>query len=219
VERREKLFLKPTAGNYFDVCAVFYAVGDEVRFTREVIMSRTSRWQLSFFVLVLVVSSVAAGAQAVPKPEPVAVTAPVPPVLLAAKKIFLSNAGADSGLFPHPFSGTRDRAYDQFYAAVKDWGHYDLVSNPADADLVLELQLTAPNGPTSANKQNGASDPLPMFRLVIFDCKTHYILWALTESIDAANFQKTHDYNFDEALTALLTDLKSVVTPSPAPAP
>ncbi|MGD0444845.1 MAG: hypothetical protein ABSA39_13005, partial [Edaphobacter sp.] len=41
---------------------------------------------------------------------PVAV-APVPPQLLNAKKVFISNAGADSGLFPHPFSGDPDRAY------------------------------------------------------------------------------------------------------------
>jgi hypothetical protein len=51
--------------------------------------------------------------------------------------------------------------------------------------------LTAPNGPTNANKQNGASDPLPMFRLVIYDRATHYILWALTESIASALVQKT----------------------------
>ena len=57
----------------------------------------------------------------------------------------------------------------------------------------------------------GASDPLPMFRLVIFDRKTHYVLWALTESIDIAYVQKTHDRNFDDALAAVLTDLKAVV--------
>ena len=50
-----------------------------------------------------------------------------------------------------------------------------------------------------------------MFRLVIFDRKTHYVLWALTESIDIAYVQKTHDRNFDDALAAVLTDLKAVV--------
>jgi hypothetical protein len=34
-------------------------------------------------------------------------TAPVPPALGVAKTVFISNAGADSGLFPHPFSGKR----------------------------------------------------------------------------------------------------------------
>ncbi len=36
--------------------------------------------------------------------SPVAM-APVPPQLLSAKTVFISNAGADSGLFPHPVHG------------------------------------------------------------------------------------------------------------------
>jgi hypothetical protein len=64
---------------------------------------------------------------------------------------------------------------------------------------VFELRLIAPYGPCAPNKQNGASDPLPMFRLVIFDRKTHHVLWALTESITVALFEKTHDHNFDLA--------------------
>jgi hypothetical protein len=133
-------------------------------------------------------------------------TAPVPPGLLHAKKIFISNAGADSGLFPHPFSGDPDRAFYQFYADVLSWGRYQLVSSPADADLVFELQLSAPSGPSNADKSKGASDPLPMFRLVIYDRPTHYALWALTESIAPAEKQKTHDHNFDEALASLVLD-------------
>jgi hypothetical protein len=91
---------------------------------------------------------------------------------------------------------------------VKTWGRYELVDDPADADLVFELHLVAPNGPQNPSKQNGASDPLPMFRLVIMDRKTHYVLWALTESVGFAILQKTHDHNFDLALAALTDDLK-----------
>jgi hypothetical protein len=143
------------------------------------------------------------------------VHAPVPPALFTAKKVFISNAGSDSGLFPHPFSGDPDRPYSQFYATVQGWGLYDLVTDPAAADLVFELQLTAPNGPANADKQKGASDPLPMFRLVVYDRKTHYILWALTESIDSANFQKSHDRNFDDALAEITQDLKRLISKSP----
>lgn len=142
--------------------------------------------------------------------------APVPTALLNAKKVFLSNGGADSGLFPHPFSGDPDRPYNAFYSALKDWNRYELVRDPADADVVFELQLTAPSGPQSPNKQHGASDPLPMFRLVMFDRKTHYVLWTLTESVDVAYFQKTHDRNFDQALTNLVSDLKRLTSTSAA---
>jgi hypothetical protein len=162
------------------------------------------RW-ITWHCALGLLSGVAATSQQAAPPAPT-VVAPVPPLLLSAKKIFLSNAGADSGLFPHPFSGDPDRAYNQFYANVESWGRYQVVANPRGADLVFELQLTAPNGPSNANKQNGASDPLPMFRLVIYDRPTHYILWALTESIDPAVQQKTHDHNFDEALSTLMLD-------------
>jgi len=143
----------------------------------------------------------------------------VPSAIFTAKKIFISNAGADSGLFPHPFSGTPDRPYNQFYAALQAWSRYELVSDPRDAELVLELQLTAPYGPSDPNKQKGAADPLPMFRLVILDRKTHYVLWALTESIDGAFAQKTHDHNFDAALAFLTLDLKNLTKKAPATKP
>ena len=81
---------------------------------------------------------------------------------------------------------------------------------------MLELQLTAPNGPSGGSKVNGASDPVPMFRLVIYDRKTHYVLWALTESIDIAFRQKTHDHNFDQALLDLTAAFEKITGKSPA---
>jgi len=134
----------------------------------------------------------------------------VPPALLAAKTVFLSNGGADSGLFPQPFSGDPNRGYEGLYAALKTSAKHELVDDPSKADLVLELQLTAPNGPSQGSKQNGASDPLPMFRLAIYDRQTHYILWTLTESIDVAVLQKTHDKNFDQALLDITYDFDQV---------
>jgi hypothetical protein len=144
--------------------------------------------------------------------EPATTTAqaPVPPAIRAANKIFVSNAGADSGLFPSPFSGDSNRGYNQLYAGLKANGQYQLVDDPSQADLVLELQVTAPNGPSNGSKVNGASNPVPMLRLVVYDRKTHYVLWAFTQSIDVAFLQKTHDRNFDEALTAILLEFESL---------
>ena len=142
--------------------------------------------------------------------------APVPPKLLS-KTVFLSNAGADSGLFPSPFSGGTSRAYDYMYKALSAGGGYTLVADPAKADLVFELRVTAPEGPQSPNKAYGAADPLPMARLVVYDRATHYILWAVSESIDVAVLQKTHDANFDHALDRLVNDLKTVTTATTNP--
>lgn len=151
-----------------------------------------------------------ATAQSPPAPTPSPVTAPargpVPPAITAARRIFVSNAGADSGLFPKPFRGDTDRAYSQFFTGLKATGVFDLVSDPSDADLVLELQLLAPAGPKDPDKQKGASEPVPEFRLTIYDRKSHYILWTLTRSIGVALLQKTHDRNFDDALSGLLQD-------------
>ena len=178
-------------------------------------MLRTFRLGSLWLACIAILSTVAASAQQVPEVG----SAPVPPTLFTAKKVFVSNAGADSGLFPHPFSGNPDRPYNEFYAALQGWGRYELVAAPQEAELVFEIQLIGPNGPANANKQKGASDPLPMFRLSILDRETHYILWTLTESIALAYLQKTHDHNFDEALTTLTLDLKRLTTKSPAGTP
>jgi hypothetical protein len=143
---------------------------------------------------------------------------PIPPTIAAAKTIFVSNAGSDSGLFPEPFTGDPDRGYTQFYAALKATGDFTLVADPAQADLVLELRLIAPYGPTNANKQNGTADPRPMFRLVVYDGKTHYILWTVTHSVEYAILQKTHDKNFDAALTQVLNQFLQIAGKSPAAA-
>ncbi len=129
---------------------------------------------------------------------------PVPPAIRSAQKIFIANAGADSGLFPKPFTGDPNRAYTQFYAALNATGHYKIADDPSDADLVLEIQLIAPNGPTEGSKALGAADPLPFFRLTIYDRKSHYLLWSITESIGAATGQKNHDRNFDNSLLGLI---------------
>ena len=130
-------------------------------------------------------------------------TAPIPSAILAAKTIFLVNAASDSGMFPSPFTGDPDRAYNQFYTALKASGRYELVADPSDADLVLELHLqNTPNFTSSAKP----APVFPVFCLKIFDKKSHFMLWERSEWIDFSILQKTHDRNFDHALTVLLSD-------------
>jgi len=145
--------------------------------------------------------------------------APVPPAIQAAKAIFISNAGADSGLFPSPFTGDPSRGYTEFYTALQRSGQYQLVSDPSQADLVLELKLTAPYGPSNPNKAEGASDPRPMFTLTVYDRSTHYVLWTLTQSINLAILQKTHDRNFDDALNGIVSQFELLSRKQPAATP
>ena len=133
--------------------------------------------------------------------------APVPAQILAAKKVFISNAGEernpDGDL---DFSGGADRAYNQFYGAIRNWGQYEVVATPADADLVLEIRLAAVNG----SRVTAGPTFYYQLRLVILDPKTHTTLWTCVEHAVGAGRQKTRDAAFDRAMTLLMGDLKTL---------
>lgn len=175
-------------------------------------MNRTA-FLIRFAICAAMISAVAASAQLPAYTQ----AGPVPPALLAAKSVFVSNAGSDSGLFPSPFSGDANRGFTQFYAALKTANQFTLTADPGEADLVLELRLIAPYGPSEGSKSKGASDPLPMFRLAIYDRKSHYILWTITQSIGAATGQKNHDRTFDAAIQELLEKFQRLTGKSVTP--
>ena len=127
---------------------------------------------------------------------------PVPPAILAAKKIFLSNSGISSTVY----SGGQNRAYNQFYEALQGSGFFEMAGDPSDADLVLELRFSDP-GPGSTT-----------FRLLIYDRKTHFLLWTLLEPITVCNRQKTCDSNFDDALLVLLLNFEKLAGKAPGAA-
>jgi hypothetical protein len=152
---------------------------------------------------------------AAPKQTP---AAPVPAQILTAKRVFIANAGGDSAWYPYPepaFTGGPDRAYNDFYAAVKAWGRYDLVGSPSDADLLLEIQFRV----LPRVVRIGAT---PYFdsqlRLTIRDPRTQAALWGIAEQVDPANLLGNRDKNFDQAMTRVLGDLKRVDATRPAPA-
>ena len=141
--------------------------------------------------------------------------APVPPLILAAKKVFIANGGGDESLFDMPqYSGGPDRLYNEFYASMKSWGRYELVSSPGEADLVFEVRLTVLQTserqlPTSYDSQ---------FHLAIRDVKTHETLWGLTEHAQTAILQGNRDKNFEQALAGILSELRRIAGSAPATA-
>ena len=145
--------------------------------------------------------------------EPTAPPAPLPAQIVNAKRIFISNAGDDNR--DGAYNGGTDRAYNQFYAAMKSWGHYELASAPADADLIFEISFVIPagfeNGPPSTSWGAGQVDFKgsvyvhdPQFRLVIFDPKTHITLWALRSMPDGPSSEETATATSIKRLTVLL---------------
>ena len=138
-------------------------------------------------------------------------TAPVPPQIAAAHKVFISNAGADSSAqAAFKRAGEPDQAYNHFYSAMQGWGRYELVSNPSDADLVFEIRFTMPTYVTDTTTSYE-----PQFGLTIVDTKSHFTLWSLTESVQGAFRKATWLKNFDQGLGNLMDDLKKLAGPFP----
>jgi hypothetical protein len=121
--------------------------------------------------------------------------APIPTQVLAAKRVFISNGESANPL------GLPNLAYNTFYAEMKAWGKYELVSTPGDADLVFAVRFEG--------------GPFPSLRLVISDPKSRVALWPLLEDVQAWNLKKTGRKNFDQEMAALLEDVKILTAASP----
>lgn len=177
-------------------------------------MLRTIVSRIRYVVLVTLLI-VAPGLSGQEAKEPAA--APVPAQIVAARKVFISNAGADivsQPLFKR--AGEPDQAYNHFYLAMQTWGRYEIVSTPAEADLVFAISFAAPQFYNGTLTSYG-----PHFELRMVDCKTHFLLWSLTEPVEGAFRKATWLKNFDHGLDNLMEDLKklaaaSVVTGEPS---
>lgn len=146
--------------------------------------------------------------------------APLPSQIVNGRKVFISNAGGDSH---NLYNGGPDRLYNQFYAGIKNWGRYELVGSPAEADLVFEVSLANPfvgeyvgggGGQTSVFSDRSATDP--RFRLVILDPRTRVTLWVFTEHIKPALLQGNRDKNFEQGVNYLVNDLRNLAGLPPA---
>ncbi len=175
-------------------------------------MTKPQVFCLIFMMALLLVPALPAAAQAedttsapTPPPAPRVVVKPasLPYQVQAAKKIFLSNGGAEPDEL---FTGGPDRTSSQFNDAMKSWGRYELSPAPAEADLVFEISFRDPISFT---------EKLPVYspelKLVILDPKTHVVLWTFIESVRTALLQGHRDENFDKAMAKLVEDVKERV--------
>ena len=146
--------------------------------------------------------------------EQTAIAAPVPAQILSAKKVFISNAGTDSmSMAVFKRAGDPDQPYNQFYAAMKSWGKYEIVSAPADADLIFEIRFTAPVG-----QYGSISIAEPQLGLTLRDVKTHFILWTFVEPVQGAFRKGTWEKNFAEGMSNLMADLRHLTASTVATA-
>jgi hypothetical protein len=125
-------------------------------------------------------------------------SAPPPSQIFSGRTVFISYAGIATPAVAKvltKFTGDPNGYYDQFYAAIKNWGRYQLVSAPGDSDLVFEIFLDAPSG------------YLPRLRLRIIDPKTHIILWSFFEEFQLS------PKDWERKLAKLVDDARIAVEP------
>lgn len=169
-------------------------------------MMRRFRLAVLCFTLTMLQVSVSA-AQSKP-----AADALIPTQIAAAKKVFIANAGGDQLTEDDPiFTGGPDRAYNQFYAAMKNWGRFNIVGSPAEADLLLEIREEVLIG-SLGGKAGGFATPI--FHLEIRDPKTDALLWGFHIHFQFGAGQANSDRNFDQVVNRLVMNLRALVTPA-----
>jgi hypothetical protein len=154
-----------------------------------------------FVMLMLGISALAQQAEEIPD-------GPVPSAIVNSKTVFVSNGGEQSNyrmaVSDHFYDGGPNRVYNQFYQAMKTWGRYTLVSSPGEADLVFEISFD--------NRNEGLSQ----IKLKILDSKTHFTLWTITKYAESAGMAKNREKNLNNAVTALMNELKVLASPPSA---
>jgi hypothetical protein len=132
---------------------------------------------------------------------------PVPAPVLQGKKAFISFELGDVSSFPSTYSGGPERAYNEFFQGMQQWGRYQLVSDPQQADVVLAIRFV--DSPGLSN---------PQIRLGITDPHSGISLWGFAEEINGAFRKKNRDAAFSATIVQVIHDVQQLVAPNGPPA-
>ena len=118
-----------------------------------------------------------------------------------------------------------DLAYDAFYAKMKEWGKYQIVGSPEEADLIIELAYRVEHEGTrvwsSTNTYNGTTQVHsaqivdPQLFLTIYDAKSKDSLWSTIDHRRLARREKNREKETINSAERLVEELRgrSDVTP------
>ena len=133
--------------------------------------------------------------------------APLPAVVINAKKVFLTNGGGSN------------LAYDSFYSEMKNWGKYQIAGSPEEADLIVELAYRVEDGGTriwsSTNTYTGATQVHsahrvdPQLVLTIYDAKSKQSLWAAIDHRRLAVREKNREKEIINSAERLVQELRA----------
>jgi hypothetical protein len=132
--------------------------------------------------------------------------APLPAAISDARKIFVTNAGGNQ------------LAFDEFYAQVKQWGRYQLVGSPTEADIILELRYFVEDKGThvssATNTYTGQTQVFsheivdPQLALNIYSAATKDLLWSVTDHRRLARLEKNREKETINSADRLVQDLR-----------
>ena len=155
-----------------------------------------------------------------PPPPPPPPSLAVISQVTAAKKIFLSNGGVDD-IFNHFIPGGPNVSYNELYVSLKQWGHFQLVDSPAQADLIFEIRSTVIVGQYVVNGGNAniATDTTesykPIFTLSIIDPSTHAPVYSIEMPAGRGSNKAKGAIAFTQSI-GVLTDKIKVLVAVPA---
>jgi hypothetical protein len=169
------------------------------------------RKSLSILLAWLLIASATAPAQT----NTPATAAPIPPQVLSAQSVFVSNGGG--GNYFEAFTGGSNRAYNTLYAELQRSNRYQLVSSPSQADVIFEIRGIAP-----AVTYGDTVGTNPQLILSVIDPKTQAVLWTTGANVRAFGNQKHRDSGLDESVAVVVNkfgeDTGQPLTPSQAKA-
>ncbi len=113
--------------------------------------------------------------------------APPPSQIASAHTVFLTKAADDPNF---PIDPTQ--SYNDIYAALKAWGHYQMVSAPDQADLVFQLHGVSPVTGFTGTDGDVSSYTSPAFQLTIRDPKSNVKLWTITSPVTLAGRNQSY---------------------------
>jgi hypothetical protein len=137
-------------------------------------------------------------------PEPGIPSGPLPAKIASAHNVLLTNVGVSARLGLDP-----NQLYNDIHSSLSQWGYYQLVSTPQEADLIFQLDEIDPRNGTNVTPGTDAYNRTPSFRIVILDAKTGIALWTVTAPIYLTG-KKTSAHWMDISEQGLITRLKAL---------
>jgi hypothetical protein len=141
--------------------------------------------------------------------------------MISAKKIFLSNGGEEQQ-FVQNIPGGPNEAYNELYASLKQWGRFQLVASPAQADLIFEIrgmERTTIVDSTSPDSSHFTETYYPAFlNLSILDPSTQSSLYAITIWAGRDTTIPKGKIAFTKSIGTLTDRIKAIIsstTPNP----